>query len=293
MRVAAANDGFVDRYPGEACIGGSFGPAAERDWHRQYSDVASVKLWHTLLDLDTSLFNSIEFKLTKKGLLRSMQHIIRQAAPMTPQILRRIRQKLKLHNPADATYWALFLIAFFTMARKSNLVPDTVASFNPEKQLSRQKILVGDGCLLVFWTWAKNIQNRDRAHKIPLLQIPGSPLCPVAAYKNMCNLIPLKEHQAAFSVISSTGPVPVTYPQFNGKLKQLIQACGLNPDDYSTHGFRRGGASCAFRAKVPDSLIQLQGDWASDCYKRYLEMGLVDKRDVSLKLIKHIKKQSV
>ena len=49
--------------------------------------VASVKLWHTLLDLDTSLFNSIEFKLTKKGLLRSMQHIIRQAAPMTSRFL--------------------------------------------------------------------------------------------------------------------------------------------------------------------------------------------------------------
>ena len=152
--------------------------------------VASVKLWHTLLDLDTSLFNSIEFKLPKKGLLRSVQHIIRQAAPMTPQILRRIRQKLKLHNPADATYWALFLIAFFTMAWKSNLVPDTAASFNPEKQLSRQKILVGDGCLLVFWTWAKNIQNRDRAYKIPLLQIPGSPLCPVAAYRT-CAILSL------------------------------------------------------------------------------------------------------
>ena len=109
----------------------------------------------------------------------------------------------------------------------------------------------------------------------------------------LCELIPLKKHQAALSLISSSGPVPVTYSQFNGKLKQLIQACGLNPDDYSTHSFRWGGASCAFCAKVPDPLIQLQGDWASDCYKRYLEMGLMEKRDVSMKLIKHIKKQSV
>ena len=163
----------------------------------------------------------------------------------------------------------------------------------PKSSCRDRKFWLGTAVCWCFGPGPQNIQNRDRAHKIPLLQIPGSPLCPVAAYKNMCNLIPLKEHQAAFSVISSTGPVPVTYPQFNGKLKQLIQACGLNPDDYSTHSFRRGGASCAFRAKVPDSLIQLQGDWASDCYKRYLEMGLVDKRDVSLKLIKHIKKQSV
>ena len=150
-----------------------------------------------------------------------MQHIVRQAAPMTPQILRILRRKLNLSNPSDATFWALFLIAFFTMTHKSNLVPDRADLFNPEMQLSREKVLVGNGYLLVFWTWAKNIQNRDRAHKIPILQIPGSPLCPVTTYKNMCELIPLKKHQAAFSLISSTGPVPVTYSQFNGKLKQL------------------------------------------------------------------------
>ena len=105
----------------------------------------------------------------------------------------------------------------------------------------------------------------------------------------MCQLTPLDSRQAAFSLISRRGPVPVTYNQYNAKLKELIQACGRDPDEYSTHSFRRGGATCAFHAKVPDSLIQLQGDWVSDAYKRYLEMGLADKRDVSLKLIKYIK----
>ena len=251
--------------------------------------VASVKLWHTLLDFDISLFSSIEFKLTKRGLFRIMQHTVRQASPITPEILMSFRQKLNLSNPTDATFWALFLIAFFTMARKSNLVPDSVDKFDPEKQLSREKVLIGNGCLLVVWTWAKNIQNRDRTHKVPIIHIPGSPLCPVEAYQNMCQLTPLDSRQAAFSLISRRGPVPVTYNQYNAKLKELIQACGRDPDEYSTHSFRRGGATCAFHAKVPDSLIQLQGDWVSDAYKRYLEMGLADKRDVSLKLIKYIK----
>ena len=93
-----------------------------------------------------------------------MQHIVRQAAPMTPQILRLLRQNLNLSNPSDATFRALFLITVFTMARKSNLVPDRADLFNPEKQLPKEKILVWDGCLLVFLKWTKNIQ------------IPG-PLC--------------------------------------------------------------------------------------------------------------------
>ena len=143
------------------------------------------------------------------------------------------------------------------------------------------------------WTWAKNIQDRDRTHKFPIIHIPGSPLCPVQAYQNMCQLTPLDSQQAAFCLISRRGPVLVTYNQYNVKPNEWIQACGYDPDEYSTHNFRRGEAIWAFHAKAPDSLIQLQGDWESGAYKRYFEMGLANKRDVSLKLIKCIKRQSV
>ena len=41
--------------------------------------VASVKLWHSLLDFDMTAFNSLEFILTKKGLFRILAHIPNQA----------------------------------------------------------------------------------------------------------------------------------------------------------------------------------------------------------------------
>ena len=233
-------------------------------------------------------FNSLELVLTKQGLFRILSHITKQAAPVTPELLAMFRQHLDMSDPTDATFWALFLIAFFTMARNPNLVPDTASSFDPDKQLSREKVLVGNGCLMVVWTWAKNIQNRNRAHKVPILHIPGSPLCPVEAYKNMCQLVPLEAQHPAFALKSSRGPLQVTYQQFNQRLKKLVGACGLNPGEFSTHSFRRGGATCAFQADVPEILIQLQGDWASDCYKKYLQMGMAEKRTVSLRLVNHV-----
>ena len=75
---------------------------------------------------------------------------------------------------------------------------------------------------MVVWTLAKNIQNRNRAHKVPILHIPGSPLCPVEAYKNMCRLVPLEAQHPAFALKSSRGPVPVTYQQFNQRLKNWL-----------------------------------------------------------------------
>ena len=154
--------------------------------------VASVKLWHSLLGVDMTAFNSLAFVLTKLGLFRILAHVPKQAAPVTPELLAMFRQHLDISDPTDATFWALFLIAFFTMAPKSNLVPDRASSFDPDKQLSREKVLVGNGCLMVVWTWAKNRQNCNRAHKVPILNIPDSFLSPVEAYKNMCYLVPLE-----------------------------------------------------------------------------------------------------
>lgn len=53
-------------------------------------------------------------------------------------------------------------------------------------------------------------------------------------------------------------------------LKKLCNSTGTDSQNFSSHCFRRGGASWAFHAWVPVELIQLQGDWTSDCFKKYL-----------------------
>ena len=67
------------------------------------------------------------------------------------------------------------------------------------------------------------------------------------------------------------------YNKFQCKLKELVKQIGLNPDDFSSHSFRRGGSTFAFKAKVPADLIQLLGDWRSDAYKKYLALTFDDK----------------
>ena len=246
--------------------------------------ISGVKTMHTLLDKSTEAFSGVRYKLTIKGLARNLHHAAQQAAPITPDILLSFLKFLDLKEQEDATFWSLFLTAFFTMARKSNLVPDSVGKYDPEKQLSRGKVLVGKHSILVTWSWAKNIQFGQRLHKVPLLEIKGSPLCPVKAYVNMCNLVRADSHHAAFSVVKDQKVVPITYNQYQKKLKQLITRGGRNPDKYSTHSFRRGGATCAFQAQVPTELIQIQGDWASEAYKQYVKLGMEEKMLVASKM---------
>ena len=69
---------------------------------------------------------------------------------------------------------------------------------------------------------------------------------------------------------------PFTYAKFSTNLRNTLNNAGINPENYSGHSFRRGGATFAMRAGVPFPLIKCQGDWASDAFERYLTTTLQD-----------------
>jgi len=53
-----------------------------------------------------------------------------------------------------------------------------------------------------------------------------------------------------------------------------VSVLGLDPNNFSPHSFRHGGATYAFQAGVPEHLTQIHGDWRSDAYKLYLALPL-------------------
>ena len=57
-------------------------------------------------------------------------------------------------------------------------------------------------------------------------------------------------------------------------LKSLLTVCGINPDLYSGHSFRRGGASYLHKLGADPVLIKMSGDWLSDAYLRYVDIDL-------------------
>ena len=92
----------------------------------------------------------------------------------------------------DVTKWALSLIAFFVVCRKSNSVPATSDSYHKEKQLSRGHCLkVGQDLRL---TMTKTIQFNERKLVMPIPRTKESDLCPVKAFNNtMIKKIPAFE----------------------------------------------------------------------------------------------------
>ena len=243
--------------------------------------MSGIKTLFLLNDLPVNVFDSVRIRLALRGLARLKQHCPRQAAPITPDILMAIHGFLDLSRPNNKALWALCLVAFFTMSRRSNLLcpKESCASghFAMRKNVSHS----GDALVILFSS-SKTNPLGNRQHVVPLAPIPGSKLCPVAAVLDMCAAIPAEPKSPLFMRLKHGNvAVPITYSYFSSFLRVALTATGYEPKHFSSHSFRRGGATWAFKCGVPGELIKITGDWRSNCYLRYLDFSLDQKVLVS------------
>ena len=168
-------------------------------------------------------------------------------------------------------------------ARKSNLVV-TTGDYHPLKILLRRDVKTTCFGLLVRFRWSKTIQSAERDLIIPVVAISRSKLCPVRAFRSMVEYVPAHTNDPAFCWPGTLGNVPVTYHEFQTFLRSCLKLLGFDESKYSSHSFRRGGATWANMVGVPPEMIQIMGDWQSDSYMRYIKVDLAQRLQVAKKL---------
>ena len=235
---------------------------------------------HVLTKTTPPDLRDTEIALTLKGLGKKMFNRVKQAQPFTPEILLDILPYLDLTKRSDLVFWAILLVGFFGMLRKSNLMPNKADSFDPSKQLTRSHITFRNNIAILNITWAKNLQFKQKVLEIPLLEIPNSPLCPVTVLKAVL----ARKGKAHYPLFRTGKRVEYTYSQFQTKLCKVLKKAGYRSQAFSSHSMRRGAVMWAYRSGVPESLIQIHGDWSSEAYKRYLEFPVEMRALVSLKM---------
>ena len=84
----------------------------------------------------------------------------------------------------------LYLVAFFSFMRLSNLLPHSVSSFDHTRQLAKGDVILGQQGAILVVTWSKTMQNRKDFTTLPLPDLQGASLCPVTALKTLFASIP-------------------------------------------------------------------------------------------------------
>lgn len=174
--------------------------------------------------------------------------------------------------------------------RKSNLVPDSKGGFNPQKQLTRADIQIGESLVLVIIKWSKTIQYKEKELVLPLLPARDVRICPVFWIKLMVKKVKAKGSQPLFAVPDSSdgGVLPLTYDQLSGKYKNWVAKTGRATDRYTLHGLRKGGACHALEVGLGGEDLKILGDWATDAYMRYLDLSLQRRVDNMVTFMKNL-----
>ena len=89
------------------------------------------------MGLPNPLLDNWYHKSLLTGIKRVLGDKIHQKLPITLDILKGIYHTLKVNSSYDASFWAICLIAFFGMFRKSHLLPISASKFDGNKQFTR------------------------------------------------------------------------------------------------------------------------------------------------------------
>jgi len=256
---------------------------------RSYLNI--IGILHKEFGLPNPLLDNWALKSLLTGINRVKGSPPQQKLPITPAILMDIHSTLCFTNSLDSSFWAICLVAFFGMFRKSHLVPLSTSKFDPGKQLTKADFKIFSWGILIVIRWSKTIQFREREVKIPIPCIPYSKLCPVTATNHAFHFtLNDTTNSQAFNYLDQSTDTHkcFTYGMFINKLKHHLTLIGVNPANYSGHSFRRGGASFAYQSGIPIELIKALGDWRSDAVLVYLTMPLTIRLNSANMLCKSI-----
>ena len=232
--------------------------------------------------------DKFQLNTVMQSIKRKLAKVPFQVLPITPKILSDLYHFIDVDKPADLALWSSFLVAFYCLFRKANVVPKNMVQFDPYKELSRKKvcILEDDDLVLIYSNFSKTNQFMNRDSVIPLLNNNVKALNPVFHLKLLYSTY-FPDDKPAFSYYEKGILKCITYDCFTKQLKDLLKLAGYSPELYSGHSMRRGGATLLFQLNCDPLIIQAMGDWASDQYLKYLGLS-IDQRYYAQQLMSSI-----
>ena len=242
--------------------------------------LAALRAFYIVYGLNTSAFKDEHLPLFIKSLKLQAPLKPRSVLSLDIDLLQRIvNQCEKFSFPV--VFRPLYLVAFFSFMRLSNLLPHSVSMFHHTRHLARGDVIFGQPGAVLVVTWSKTMQNRREFATITLPDLQGSSLCPITSLKSPLQVSPGDSNSLVFVIPRQKKWVPLNDLVARKHLKDICKALGLQKA-LTFHDFRRAGASWAFQQGVPLENIVKHGTPKSDSVWTYLSSSVSATNHVSL-----------
>ena len=240
--------------------------------------VSAINRLHDYYGHHVNFRETFLIKLVLAGIKRQLGDCTIQKIPLTPCQLLCMFASLDMDNSLIHALWCGIILCFRTLLRKSNIVPDS--SHTSGHILLRKDVVFTDNGMILEVHSTKTIQYHERVLRIPVMSIPGSPLCAVSLLKEHFAKFPMPPNSMLLYKSTPVGPQAIVYRELLSFLKDLVKCIGLNPNDVGLHSLRRSGASFLHSIQIPLEDIKCAGDWKSLAVLEYLITPLDRKMDI-------------
>ena len=189
-----------------------------------------------------------QMQMFTAGLKRVMDHTVKQAAPMTPQLLVRISKVVNYKDKVEVIAWTATLLGFYMFLCKSNLVPDAMDKFNSLHQFQRCDVsLLGvNRAMMCEVRWTKTLQNREKVLRFPVLPVDNLAICPVYWTYRMIQENPGGPQDPLFLIRTPAAVLCLSANQLLYRIRKWLKLLGEQDQLYTLHSLRRGGATFAY-----------------------------------------------
>ena len=125
--------------------------------------LSGMRMMMALLGLDIPDVKDKQMQMFLTGLKRVMQHTVKQASPITPQILARMSKVVNYRDKVEVIAWTATLLGFYMFLWKRNLVPDAIDKFELIQHFTRAdaNLLGLDKAMMFEVRWTKTLQFRQ------------------------------------------------------------------------------------------------------------------------------------
>lgn len=248
--------------------------------------ISGVRLLHKYIGVECASLYSFELDLMLRALDITLIHVPNQRLPLTYRILLQLCHICTGLGTTGLVLKCAYLFGFFGLLRQSNLAPNHQRAFDYRRHTCRGDVMFHYPGLVIIQKWSKTAQTGGTPHLIPLPAIPGSPLCPVAAYTDMLQVVPTRHDNdpLLYTVGGHRQLLPLTTRCLRSSFTIMMDSLGYNASRYSLHSLRRGGATAAYLAGVNYTQIKRHGAWKSDAFWTYIAPTATVHADLPHKL---------
>ena len=280
------NDAEVNEAAVIAYVVLNLGPL-ERDVGTVQNHLQAIGYHRKIQYGDNPLRSMTRLQFLMKGARREKGPAKRKL-PVTTEDLNHVYNMTNWDNPDSVTLWCTVSIAWFFMLRMSEYLEKGPS--DKYGRLGRRPLLMHEieplcGGKRVDWSgdvdeisifisgsktdWLN--QGMVRSHNTTPLSEPNSHLCPVRGLVKLWELAPSKFQRntdRAFATWRSGKPIQAD--RLVAVLRLAVFKQGLNPNAFSLHSLRAGGATALYRATGNIELVARMGRWRTSSISAYL-----------------------